>query len=158
MPSLQLIHASITQLNFAHSAVKKLHEDLLENELSKSEFLRDNGQTDSQLDIKLDQKLTVKDASFAYSARVLPALRKINLEIISQSRIGIIGATGSGKSTLLDLILGLISAQKGQISIDGQQINETNAGAWKKNVGYVPQHFILNTTLAENIAFGILSD
>ena len=45
MPSLQLIHASITQLNFAHSAVKKLHEDLLENELSKSEFLRDNGQT-----------------------------------------------------------------------------------------------------------------
>ena len=89
---------------------------------------------------------------------MLPALRKINLEIISQSRIGIIGATGSGKSTLLDLILGLISAQKGQISLMGNR-SMKQTQVLEKNVGYVPQDiFILNTTLAENIAFGIPSD
>ena len=68
------------------------------------------------------------------------------------------GKTGSGKSTFTDIIMGFQKPKKGQILINNRYL-ENVLPSWKKKIGYIPQDIYLNdTTIAENIAFGIDKD
>ena len=49
----------------------------------------------------------------------LEALRDITLDVPSQSILAILGASGCGKSTLLNIISGILTPDRGQISING---------------------------------------
>ena len=83
-------------------------------------------------------------------------LKKINMKIKAGSKIGIVGSTGSGKTTLVDFILGLLSAEKGYLSVDDQLINDKNIRSWQKIIGYVPQQiYLVDDTIKANIAFGV---
>jgi ABC-type multidrug transport system fused ATPase/permease subunit len=63
---------------------------------------------------------------------------------------------GSGKTTTVDLILGLLEAQSGILSIDGQVVDSSNRRQWQKSIGYVPQQiYLADDTVSANIAFGI---
>jgi ATP-binding cassette subfamily B protein len=80
----------------------------------------------------------------------------INLSIPKGARIGLVGSTGSGKSTTLDLLMGLIEPDQGCILVDGQPIRGEHRRAWQRIIAHVPQSiYLADTTLAENIAFGI---
>jgi ABC-type multidrug transport system fused ATPase/permease subunit len=66
------------------------------------------------------------------------------------------GKEGSGKSTLVDLILGLHMPQQGKLLIDEETLTSANMNSWRRMIGYVPQDiYLLDETIAENIAFGI---
>ena len=85
-------------------------------------------------------------------------LSKRSLKIQKNKNICIMGKTGSGKSTLLDVIMGFQKPKKGQILINNMSL-ETVLPSWKKKIGYIPQDIYLNdTTIAENIAFGVERD
>jgi ATP-binding cassette subfamily B protein len=80
----------------------------------------------------------------------------VNLVIPKGARLGFIGSTGSGKSTVLDLLMGLLEPVQGQILVDGQTVSFSVRRAWQSTVAHVPQSiFLADTTIAENIAFGI---
>ncbi|WP_394752608.1 ABC transporter ATP-binding protein [Crenothrix sp.] len=86
-------------------------------------------------------------------------LQDLNLVIPANTTVAFVGSTGSGKSTTADLILGLLQAQKGHIKVDGVSLNATNMRNWQATIAHVPQHIYLSdTTLAENIAFGVPID
>lgn len=86
-------------------------------------------------------------------------LEDINLTIAKGTRIGFVGITGSGKSTLLDLQMSLLEPTKGRILVDGEPINSENRHAWQSAIAHVPQSiFLADTTIAENIAFGVPVD
>ncbi len=73
--------------------------------------------------------------------------------------VGLVGANGSGKTTVLDLIGGLLTPTAGKMQIDGVEINDANRAAWRARIAYVPQEiFLLDASVAENIAFGIPPD
>ncbi len=96
---------------------------------------------------------------YAYPGTRGVALKEVTLEIKKGSRVGIVGKTGSGKSTLMDIILGLLEPQSGTISIDGVQLTSINRADWQRNIAHVPQAiFLSDTTIAENIAFGVRPD
>jgi ATP-binding cassette subfamily B protein len=83
-------------------------------------------------------------------------LNKINLNIKKGSCVGFIGTTGSGKSTLLDIVMGLLAPTEGTFSVDGQVITIVNQRAWQAHIAHVPQSiFLADTTIEENIAFGV---
>ena len=80
----------------------------------------------------------------------------VSLSIPKGSRTGFIGATGSGKSTLLDIIMALLTPTSGNLAIDGVRIDEQNFRGWQGHLAHVPQAiFLSDTTIAENIAFGV---
>ena len=80
----------------------------------------------------------------------------LNLTISKGTRVGLVGGTGSGKSTTLDLLMGLLHPNAGLISIDGQVLEGSRIRAWQASIAHVPQAiFLADTTLAENIAFGV---
>jgi len=69
------------------------------------------------------------------------------------------GPTGSGKSTLLDIIMGLLQPIRGSLAIDDEFITSENQRGWQAHIAHVPQSiFLADTTIAENIAFGVSLD
>ncbi len=97
--------------------------------------------------------------SFRYSKDAPWVLKNLNLTIPKGSRIGFVGTTGCGKSTLLDIVMGLLKPIEGSLKVDGTSINIANRQAWQACVAHVPQTiFLSDTTIAENIAFGIPRD
>lgn len=107
----------------------------------------------------LRQSICFDNVSFQYNSDAPWVLRDINLTIPKGARVGIIGSTGSGKSTALDLLMGLLEPTRGQILVDGQSISVNTQRAWQRTVAHVPQSiFLADTTIAENIAFGIPLD
>ena len=106
--------------------------------------------------IPFRQSIGISDMSFRYTADHPWVLRNLNLDIPKGSRLGIIGATGSGKSTLLDIVIGLLQATDGTLAVDGVAVTPGNQRAWQVHIAHVPQTiFLADTTIEENIAFGI---
>jgi ATP-binding cassette subfamily B protein len=100
--------------------------------------------------------LRLENLSFRYQPNTRLVLRDISLEIKHGDRVGLIGATGSGKSTLIDLIIGLLNPTEGHIYIDGVKLCQTNIRNWHSKISHVPQSiYLADTTIAENIAFGV---
>jgi len=80
----------------------------------------------------------------------------LNLTIPKGARVGFVGSTGSGKSTTLDLLMGLLMPTEGELLVDGQPISGNRLRAWQRSIAHVPQSiYLADTTLAENIAFGV---
>jgi ATP-binding cassette subfamily B protein len=83
-------------------------------------------------------------------------LENLDLVIPKGSRVGFVGTTGGGKSTTLDLLMGLLGPSVGKLLVDDRPITATNVGEWQKNIAHVPQSiYLADTSLAENIAFGV---
>ena len=86
-------------------------------------------------------------------------LDDLNLTIPKGARVGFVGSTGSGKSTMLDLLMGLLMPTEGVLLVDGQTIRGNRLRAWQQSITHVPQNiYLADTTLAENIAFGVQPD
>ncbi|MEJ8801776.1 ABC transporter ATP-binding protein [Pontibacter sp. H249] len=114
-------------------------------------------QADKKATEKVNFNLHIRLAkvSFSYQDghRVLD---DIDLTIRKNSTIGLIGKSGSGKSTLVSLLLGFYKPTAGEIWIDDTQLKGSNIVNWRSKIGYVQQEvYILDASLAENIAFGI---
>ena len=106
--------------------------------------------------LEFKKEITVDDVTFSY-AKGTPVIKDLTLTIPRLSSTAFIGTTGSGKSTLADLILGLLKPDSGAIRVDGKNIEE-NLSSWREKIGYVPQFIYLqDTTIRENVAFGIPS-
>ena len=105
-----------------------------------------------------DIKLT--NISFKYPNRNDYVFKAINLRFKKGESVGIYGPSGAGKSTLLDIILGLIKPSKGNLLIDGINLWKTHKNSsWQDCIGYVPQSiYLLDETIAANVAFGIEDD
>ncbi len=78
----------------------------------------------------------------------------ISFSITKGAMVGLIGSSGSGKTTAVDLILRLLKPDKGNILIDGQDIENIKLNDWRNNIGYVSQDiFLINGSFKDNIKF-----
>ena len=115
--------------------------------------------SDSNSIISFKNVISFENVSFSYRSSTLEALKNISFTIPKGKAIGVIGRSGAGKSTLADLLIGLISPLKGRILVDKTELNDGYAKSWLKMIGYIPQSaYILDATLAENVAFGCKGD
>ena len=107
--------------------------------------------------LQFKEKIELVNIYFKYENKNEWILKDINILIKKGEVIGLIGKTGSGKSTLIDILMCLLENQRGQIKIDGKIINDRKLiNSFQKNITHVPQNiFLSNSTVAENIAFGV---
>jgi molybdate/tungstate transport system ATP-binding protein len=83
------------------------------------------------------------------------SLKDINLTILDREYFVILGPTGAGKSLLIECIAGLRLIKRGEILVDKRDI--TRLPPEKRNIGYLPQDYVLFPFLdvRRNIAFGL---
>lgn len=85
------------------------------------------------------------------------ALKDINLEIVKNEFIALIGQNGSGKTTLSKCLNGLYKPTSGDVLVDGLNSKDSSILQMVRRVGYVfqnPDHQLFNNTCWDEIAYG----
>lgn len=99
--------------------------------------------------------LDIQELSVSYGA--IKALRDVKIEVKEQSITAILGANGGGKSTLLKKISGVVDAQSGQITFDGEDITKMSPEKIaNKGIIHVPEgrQIFGELTVYENLKIG----
>jgi len=92
----------------------------------------------------------LKNVTFSYDQKTV--LKDVSISFESNKTTAIVGKSGSGKSTILSLINKLYNVKKGEICIDGVNIDELTEDSLRENVGLITQSpYIFNTTIRENL-------
>lgn len=80
-------------------------------------------------------------------------LKGINLDIKSGQTVAIVGSSGAGKSTIVNLLSRFYDIQKGEITIDGINIQNFELESLRKQIAVVLQDvFLFSDTIYQNIA------
>jgi len=94
-----------------------------------------------------EDMVVVTDGTFAWSKKApQPTLQNITFSVQDETLLAVVGIVGSGKSSLVSALLGDMEKLSGQVRVSG-------------TVAFVPQQsWVMNTTLRENVTFGLPFD
>ncbi len=107
-------------------------------------------------EVKINGHIDFINVEFTYPETKIDALKNITFSVKSGESLAIMGDVGSGKSTLVELISKVYSPNKGQILIDGLDLEKINLECLRNSIGYVPQNtFLFSDTIENNIKFGV---
>ena len=135
------------ELKQGQASLKRLKEIELEPE--EDNFLNNN-----LIDKRPVGEIEFRNVCFNYnnSGNVI---NNLSIQINKGEVVAIVGPSGSGKSTLLSLVLGFIKPNKGEIIIDGKNLDSYKKETIRRSFGLVPQSItILSGKIFEAIKFG----
>lgn len=93
-----------------------------------------------------------KHVYFKYHNSDEYAISDLSFKIVNGEKVAIVGENGAGKTTIINLICGLYKVTKGEILINGININELIQSSYHKLISIMFQEGIcLPTTIAKNI-------
>ena len=106
--------------------------------------------------------ITVENLTHTYSVGTpfeQTAIRDISVTLTQGESLFVLGHTGSGKSTFVQHLNALLQPTRGQVKIDGEDINKDKISRRdvKRRVGLVfqyPEYQLFEETVAADIAFG----
>ncbi|MBV7478074.1 lipid A export permease/ATP-binding protein MsbA [Pseudomonas sp. PDM31] len=103
-------------------------------------------------------RLDVRNLSFTYPETERLVLDDISFSVEPGQMVALVGRSGSGKSTLANLIPRFYHHDKGEILIDGVEVEQYKLLNLRKHIAQVTQHVTLfSDTVANNIAYGDLA-
>lgn len=96
--------------------------------------------------------ISVKQLSKIYSNRKV--LNIESLEIPKGETFGLVGNNGAGKTTLFSLLLDLIEASSGSVSVDGENVAKSEH--WKSKVSaFIDENFLIGYLTPEEYFYFI---
>jgi len=147
LPIGNSINFNIKEIFFGISAFKVLNHEL--NIKRKFEdFLKTKEKFKGDL-----KKIKINKLNFKYPKSDNYILKDVNLEFNTGNIYCLYGASGTGKTTMLNLIMNFLTPTSGEILINSEEINSDGLIVFDK-ISYLSQKiFLLNDTVAKNIAF-----
>lgn len=137
------------QMQTAIVAADRLGE-ILDLEIEKTEVESKKIHPDS-----IAGDIEIKNLDFRYGTRKL-VLEDINLIIKKGQKVAFVGESGSGKSTLLKILLHMYTAERGEILINGNNIEDIQIETLRNRIAYIPQEtFLFSDTIFENLTLGL---
>ncbi len=96
-------------------------------------------------------EIEFRNVWFAYNSEDF-VLKDVSFVVKPGEKVAFVGATGSGKTTLMNLLLRFYTMQRGEILVDGINIQEYDPGELRRRFGMVLQEvFIFDGSVARNI-------
>ncbi|MGW3772020.1 thiol reductant ABC exporter subunit CydD [Actinomadura verrucosospora] len=100
-------------------------------------------------------EIVLEEVTVRYPGAAEAALDRVSLRVGPGERVAVTGPSGAGKSTLLLVLAGLVSPDSGRVLVDGVDLAELEAGAWRARVGWVPQRpHLFAASVADNVRLG----
>ncbi len=100
--------------------------------------------------LRATKELRITDLSFRYEDKWV--LQQLNLSLKAGEPTAIVGPSGKGKTTLIRLLLSLLKAEKGQITLIDQQGERPLTASHRMNFAYIPQgNSLFSGTIRENL-------
>lgn len=97
-------------------------------------------------------EINFKDVWFAYVDDNW-VLKNINFHIRPGETLALVGATGAGKSSTINILNRFYEIGKGEITVDGVNIDDYEVGYLRSRIGTVIQDvFLFSDTIANNIS------
>jgi ABC-type multidrug transport system fused ATPase/permease subunit len=168
MPSASQLISTFGMLRNSEYTLNKLYYDLKELELEPQEKKKGleishglslsrllNFQPHKSQAMAFIDQITIDRVTYRYSNNSNVVLKDICLTLRKGQSIAFIGKSGAGKTTLVDILLGLLTPERGDIRVDGISIYN-DLRLWQNLIGYIPQSiFLIDDTIERNIAFGV---
>ena len=124
-----------------------------------------------QLDTELEQntggstlgevngRVEFHNIAFRYAGAQSDTISDVSFAVEAGQTVAVVGRSGSGKSTLVKLLARFYTPTRGQITLDGQDIQGIELANYRKHLAFVPQSInLFSDTVAGNIALGSMSD
>lgn len=101
----------------------------------------------------LNGDIQFKNVDFRYGTR-RTILKNININIKAGEKIALVGESGSGKTTIAKLLMNFYQCEKGEILINGYNVQDINLNALRDKIAYISQDiFFFSGTIKENLEF-----
>ena len=102
----------------------------------------------------MTRMLEGRDLSFAYDGRQV--LSGVDVSLAPSELVALVGPNGAGKSTLLRVLLGLLPARAGGVSLLGRPLAELSRREIARHIAFLPQetHSDFAFTVRELVAMG----
>lgn len=102
-----------------------------------------------------DEAVRFENVYLKYNETGGDALEDISFTLKKGQTLGIIGGTGAGKTSVVNLIPGFYHATKGNVYVDGVNVNDWNQNSLKDRIGVVEQKATLfSGTIRDNLKWG----
>lgn len=139
MPQLAVGKESI------HSVSEIMNSEDIENNRGKHKIEKVNGNVDFE------------HVYYRYPGANEDMIKDFNLHVTSGECIAFVGSSGSGKSTIMNMIIGFLKPTRGNLLIDGENIENIDLSEYRHSISVVPQNSILfDGTVRENITYGLI--
>jgi ATP-binding cassette, subfamily C, bacterial len=101
-------------------------------------------------------RIRFESVSFRYEADGAAVVSDLDLTIDAGTTVAIVGASGAGKTTVVDLMMGLLTPQRGRVLVDERALSGETIGSWRQTIAYVPQDtFLFHDTIRANLGWAV---
>ena len=114
----------------------------------------DNQLSQEELDKLNNISIKLENIDFGYEENK-KILKNLNIDINNKSTIALVGESGSGKSTIVSLLTKKNKVNKGNITLNGINLNDISFELLSQKIGYISHNsYIFNMSIEENIKMG----
>jgi len=100
------------------------------------------------------KEIKFEGVSFGYTPGV-EVLHNIDLTVNPGETVAIVGRTGAGKSSLANLITRFYEVDRGEVTVDGYNVNSVAQQSLRRQIGVVTQDpFLFSGSIEDNIRYG----
>jgi ATP-binding cassette, subfamily B, bacterial len=103
--------------------------------------------------------IELEHVSFRYEGSAHDAIDDVSLALPRGAVVAVVGENGAGKSTLVKILCGLHRPSSGRVLVDGVDLAELDASAWRESLSGAFQDFVRFEVLArESVGLGHIPD
>jgi ATP-binding cassette subfamily C protein CydC len=99
--------------------------------------------------------LVLDDVAFSFPGENEPVVNGISLRVVPGETVALVGPSGGGKSTILALAAGLLTPDRGAVTLGSERLTRPGRAAHGARIGYLLQRTeLFRGSIADNLLMG----